>query len=152
VGAATSLVFLAAFAWFFLRSRAGIAMRAVADSQQVAMAMGIDVERYFALAWAMTGVVSALGGVVWGNLLGVDVQLSLVGLKVFPVVILGGMDSVPGAVVGGLIVGVVENVAAGYLDPYVGGGTKDFAPYLLMIAALMIRPYGIFGKEIIERV
>jgi len=152
VGAATSLVFLAAFGWFFLRSRAGIAMRAVADSQQVAMAMGIDVERYFALAWAMTGVVSALGGVVWGNLLGVDVQLSLVGLKVFPVVILGGMDSVPGAVVGGLIVGVVENVAAGYLDPYVGGGTKDFAPYLLMIAALMIRPYGIFGKEIIERV
>jgi branched-chain amino acid transport system permease protein len=127
-------------------------MRAVADSQQVAMAMGIDVERYFALAWAMTGVVSALGGVVWGNLLGVDVQLSVVGLKVFPVVILGGMDSVPGAVVGGLIVGVVENVAAGYLDPYVGGGTKDFAPYLLMIAALMIRPYGIFGKEIIERV
>ena len=152
VGAATSLVFLAAFGWFFLRSRAGIAMRAVADSQQVAMAMGIDVERYFAIAWAMTGVVSALGGVVWGNLLGVDVQLSLVGLKVFPVVILGGMDSVPGAVVGGLIVGVVENVAAGYLDPYVGGGTKDFAPYLLMIAALMIRPYGIFGKEIIERV
>ena len=152
VGAATSLVFLAAFGWFFLRSRAGIAMRAVADSQQVAMAMGIDVERYFAIAWAMTGVVSALGGVVWGNLLGVDVQLSLVGLKVFPVVFLGGMDSVPGAVVGGLIVGVVENVAAGYLDPYVGGGTKDFAPYLLMIAALMIRPYGIFGKEIIERV
>jgi branched-chain amino acid transport system permease protein len=114
--------------------------------------MGIDVQRYFALAWAMTGVVSALGGVVWGNLLGVDVQLSLVGLKVFPVVILGGMDSVPGAVVGGLIVGVVENVAAGYLDPYVGGGTKDFAPYVLMILALMVRPYGLFGKEIIERV
>jgi branched-chain amino acid transport system permease protein len=152
VGAATSLVFLAAFGWFFVRSRAGIAMRAVADSQQVAMAMGIDVQHYFALAWAMTGVVSALGGVVWGNLLGVDVQLSLVGLKVFPVVILGGMDSVPGAVVGGLIVGVVENVAAGYLDPYVGGGTKDFAPYVLMILALMVRPYGLFGKEIIERV
>src|SRR5439155_22563263 len=99
VGAATGLGFVAAVGGFFLRSRAGIAMRAVADSQQVAMAMGIDVERYFAIAWAMTGVVSALGGVVWGNLLGVDVQLSLVGLKVFPVVILGGMDSVPGAVV-----------------------------------------------------
>lgn len=151
-GAATSLVFLAAFGWFFLKSRVGIAMRAVADSQQVAMAMGINVQRYFALAWAMTGVVSALGGVVWGNLLGVDVQLSLVGLKVFPVVILGGMDSIPGAVVGGLIVGLVENVAAGYLDPYVGGGTKDFAPYVLMILALMIRPYGIFGKAIIERI
>ena len=152
LGAAVSLIFLAAFGWFFLKSRKGIAMRAVADSQQVAMAMGINVERYFALAWAMTGVVSALGGIVWGNLLGVDVHLSLVGLKVFPVVILGGLDSIPGAILGGLIVGIVENVAAGYIDPYVGGGTKDFAPYVVMIVALMVRPYGIFGKQIIERV
>jgi branched-chain amino acid transport system permease protein len=152
LGAVVSLAFLGLFGWFFLKSRKGIAMRAVADSQQVAMAMGINVERYFALAWAMTGVVSALGGVVWGNLLGVDVHLALVGLKVFPVVILGGLDSIVGAVVGGLIVGIVENVAAGYIDPYVGGGTKDFAPYVLMIVALMIRPYGIFGKKIIERV
>jgi branched-chain amino acid transport system permease protein len=152
VGAAVSIVFLAAFGWFFLKCRRGIAMRAVADNQQVAMAMGINVERYFALAWAMAGVVSALGGVIWGSLLGVDVFLSLVGLKVFPVVILGGLDSIPGAIIGGLIVGVVENVAAGYIDPYVGGGTKDFAPYVLMILALMVRPYGIFGKRIIERV
>jgi len=152
LGAGVSLIFLAAFGWFFLKSRKGIAMRAVADSQQVAMSMGINVERYFALAWAMTGVVSALGGIIWGSLLGVDVFLSLVGLKVFPVVILGGLDSIPGAILGGLIVGVVENVAAGYIDPYVGGGTKDFAPYVLMILALMFRPYGIFGKKIIERV
>lgn len=152
VGGAVSLLFLAVFGWFFLRSRRGIAMRAVADSQQVAMALGINVERYFALAWAMTGVVSALGGVIWGSLLGVDVHLSLVGFKVFPVVILGGLDSIPGAILGGLIVGVVENVAAGYVDPWVGGGTKDFAPYVLMIVALMVRPYGIFGKPIIERV
>ena len=152
VGATVSLLFLGLFGWFFLKSRKGIAMRAVADSQQVAMAMGINVERYFALAWAMTGVVSALGGVIWGNMLGVDVHLSLVGLKVFPVVILGGLDSIPGAIVGGLIVGVVENVAAGYIDPFVGGGTKDFAPYVVMIIALMVRPYGIFGKQIIERV
>ena len=152
LGAAVSLAFLAAFGWFFLKSRKGIAMRAVADSQQVAMAMGINVERYFALAWAMTGVVSALGGIIWGSLLGVDVNLALVGFKVFPVVILGGLDSIPGAIIGGLIVGIVENIAAGYVDPYVGGGTKDFAPYVLMIAALMIRPYGIFGKRIIERV
>jgi len=152
LGAAVSLLFLAGFGWFFLKSRKGIAMRAVADNQQVAMAMGINVERYFGLAWAMTGVVSALGGIIWGNLLGVDVNLSLVGFKVFPVVILGGLDSIPGAIIGGLIVGVVENVAAGYVDPYVGGGTKDFAPYVLMILALMIRPYGIFGKKIIERV
>jgi branched-chain amino acid transport system permease protein len=152
LGAAVSLIFLTGFGWFFLKSRKGIAMRAVADNQQVAMAMGINVERYFGLAWAMTGIVSALGGIIWGNLLGVDVNLSLVGFKVFPVVILGGLDSIPGAVIGGLIVGIVENVAAGYVDPYVGGGTKDFAPYVLMIVALMIRPYGMFGKKIIERV
>jgi branched-chain amino acid transport system permease protein len=152
VGAGVSLVFLAAFTWFFLKSRTGIAMRAVADSQQVSMAVGINVRRYFALAWAMAGVVSALGGVVWGAMLSVDNQLALVGLKVFPVVILGGLDSVIGAVVGGLVVGVVENLAAGYLDPYVGGGTKDFAPYVLMILVLMIRPEGIFGRRRIERV
>ena len=152
VGGLVSLAFLAGFGYFFLKSRKGVAMRAVADNQQVAMAMGINVQRYFGLAWAMTGIVSALGGIIWGNLLGVDVNLSLVGFKVFPVVILGGLDSIPGAVVGGLLVGVVENVAAGYIDPYVGGGTKDFAPYVLMILALMIRPYGIFGKKIIERV
>jgi branched-chain amino acid transport system permease protein len=152
VGGLVSLMFLAGFGWFFVKSRKGIAMRAVADNQQVAMAMGINVERYFGLAWAMTGMVSALGGIIWGNIIGVDVNLSLVGFKVFPVVILGGLDSIPGAVIGGLIVGLVENIAAGYVDPYVGGGTKDLAPYVLMILALMIRPYGIFGKKIIERV
>lgn len=152
LGAGVSIMFLAGFGWFFMKSRKGIAMRAVADSQQVSMAMGINVERYFALAWAMTGVVSALGGVVWGNLLGTDVHLALVGLKVFPVVILGGLDSIVGAIVGGIIVGLVENVAAGYLDPVVGGGTKDFAPYVLMILALMFRPYGLFGKRTIERI
>jgi branched-chain amino acid transport system permease protein len=152
VGAGVSLVFLAIFTWFFLKSRAGIAMRAVADSQQVAMAMGINVQRYFGLAWAMAGIVSALGGIVWGSMLGVDNQLAVVGLKVFPVVILGGLDSVIGAVVGGLIVGIVENLAAGYFDPLVGGGTKDFVPYLLMIIVLMVRPEGIFGRRRIERV
>ena len=152
LGAGVSLAFLAGFGWFFLKSRKGIAMRAVADNQQVAMAMGIDVERYFGVAWAMTGIVSALGGILWGNLLGVDINLALVGFKVFPVVILGGLDSIPGAILGGLIVGVVENIAAGYVDPVVGGGTKDFAPYVLMIVALMVRPYGMFGKRIIERV
>ena len=152
VGALLSLGFLAAFSWFFLKSRMGVAMRAVADNQQVAMAMGINVERYFAIAWGMAGVVSALGGLAWGALLGVDVHLALIGLKVFPVVILGGLDSIVGAIVGGLIIGVVENLAAGYLDPLLGGGTKDFAPYVLMILMLMIRPYGIFGKRRIERV
>lgn len=152
VGAGVSIIFLAGFTWFFMKSRTGVAMRAVADNQQVAMAMGINIRRYFALAWAMAGVVSALGGVVWGAMLGIDNQLALVGLKVFPVVILGGLDSIAGAVIGGLIVGIVENLAAGYLDPYVGGGTKDFAPYVLMILVLMIRPEGIFGRRRIERV
>jgi branched-chain amino acid transport system permease protein len=152
LGVVVTLAFLALFTWFFLKSRMGVAMRAVADNQQVAMAMGINVERYFALAWAMAGVVSALGGIIWGSMLGVDVHLALVGLKVFPVVILGGLDSIAGAVVGGLIVGVVESLAAGYLDPFVGGGTKDFAPYVLMIVTPMFKPYGIFGTHRIERV
>ncbi len=152
VGAGVSLAFLAGFTWFFLKSRAGIAMRAVADSQQVAMAMGINVRRYFALAWAMAGAVSALGGVVWGGMLGVDNQLALVGLKVFPVVILGGLDSILGAVVGGVIMGVLENLAAGYVDPAVGGGAKDVVPFMVLIVILMIRPYGLFGRPIIERV
>ncbi|MGE0151136.1 MAG: branched-chain amino acid ABC transporter permease [Reyranellaceae bacterium] len=151
-GAGVALAFLAGFTWFFMKSRMGVAMRAVADNQQVAMAMGINVERYFALAWAMAGLVAALGGVVWSSMLGVDTHLAVIGLKVFPVVILGGLDSIAGAIVGGLIIGVVESVAAGYLDPYVGGGTKDFAPYVLMILVLMFKPYGIFGKRKIERV
>ena len=152
LGVTVSLVFLAGFTWFFMKSRMGVAMRAVADNQQVAMAMGINVERYFAIAWAMAGVVSALGGIIWGSMLGVDTQLALVGLKVFPVVILGGLDSIIGAVLGGLIVGTVESLAAGYLDPLVGGGTKDFAPYVLMIVMLMFKPYGMFGKHKIERI
>ncbi len=152
VGVVVSLLFLAGFTWFFMKSRMGVAMRAIADNQQVAMAMGINVERYFAIAWAMAGVVSALGGIIWGSMLGVDTQLALVGLKVFPVVILGGLDSIIGAVVGGLIVGIVESMAAGYLDPLVGGGTKDFAPYVLMIVMLMFKPYGMFGKRKIERI
>jgi len=152
LGAVVAIVFFLGFSWFFKKSRMGVAMRAVADNQQVAQAMGINVERYFAYAWAMAGVVSALGGIVWGSMLGVDVQLALVGLKVFPVVILGGLDSIGGALVGGLIIGIVESLAAGYLDPYVGGGTKDFAPYVLMILVLMVRPYGIFGRRQIERV
>jgi branched-chain amino acid transport system permease protein len=152
LAAVVSGIFLVAFAWFFRKSRMGIAMRAVANDQQAAMAVGINVRFVFALSWAIAGIAAALGGVLWGNLIGVDTQLALVGLKVFPAVILGGLDSIPGAIVGGLIIGAIESVAAGYVDPYVGGGTKDFLPYVVMIVALMIRPYGFFGREIIERV
>ena len=152
VAAIIALLFLIAFGLFFTRSRLGVAMRAVADDQQAAMVVGIRVPRVFALSWAIAGLAAAAGGIIWGNMLGVDTFLALVGLKVFPVVILGGLDSIGGAIVGGLIMGAVESVAAGYLDPYVGGGTKDFIPYVLMILVLFIRPYGIWGHETIERV
>ena len=152
VGAGISIMFLAIFGWFFMKSRKGVAMRAVADSHMISMAMGINVERYFALAWILAGVVALLGGLVWGSAIGVDTQMAALGLKVFPVVILGGLDSIIGVVVGGLIIGVCEALAAGYIDPLVGGGTKAFTPYVLMILVLMFRPYGIFGKPIIERI
>jgi branched-chain amino acid transport system permease protein len=152
VGAVISILFLAGFSLVFLRSRIGIALRAVADNQTVAQGMGIDVRRYFALTWVTAGVVATIGGILWGNMIGADVHTALIGLKVFPVVILGGLTSIPGAIVGGLIIGALENVAAGYIDPLVGGGTKDFIPYIIMILALMVRPYGFFGERIIERV
>jgi branched-chain amino acid transport system permease protein len=151
-GAAVSIAFVLGFTWFFARTRTGIAMRAVADSQTVASAMGINVPRYFAFAWALAGIVSAVGGVLWGALLGADNQLAVIGMKVFPIVILGGLDSIAGAVVAGIIVGVLENFTAGYLDQYVGGGMKDLAPYLVMIVVLMFRPYGLFGKRQVERI
>jgi branched-chain amino acid transport system permease protein len=152
VGAIVSILFLAGFSLVFLRSRIGIALRAVADNQTVAQGMGIDVRRYFALTWVTAGVVATIGGILWGNMIGADVHTALIGLKVFPVVILGGLTSIPGAIVGGLIIGAIENVAAGYVDPLVGGGTKDFLPYIVMIFALMLRPYGFFGERTIERV
>lgn len=152
VAAAFALVIFSAVGWLFTKSRMGIALRAIADDQQVSMAMGIDVKRYFGISWAIAGVVALGGALIWGNAIGVDVQLALLGLKVFPVVILGGLDSILGALVGGLIIGAVEAMAAGVIDPYVGGGTKDLTPYVLMIFVLMVRPSGLFGKEDIERV
>jgi branched-chain amino acid transport system permease protein len=152
LAAVIAVVFFIAFGLFFTRSRLGVAMRAVADDQQASMVVGIKVPRVFALSWAISGLAAAAGGLIWGNMLGVDTFLALVGLKVFPVVILGGLDSIGGAIVGGLIMGAVESLAAGYLDPYVGGGTKDFVPYVLMILVLFVKPYGFFGHETIERV
>jgi len=152
VAAVIAIAFLVGFGLFFTRSRLGVAMRAVADDQQASMVVGIRVPRVFALSWAIAGLAAAAGGIIWGNKLGASALLSLVGLKVFPVVILGGLDSIGGAIVGGLIMGAVESVAAGYLDPYVGGGTKDFIPYVLMILVLFFKPYGIWGHETIERV
>jgi branched-chain amino acid transport system permease protein len=152
VAAVIAILFLIAFGLFFTRSRLGVAMRAVADDQQASMVVGIKVPRVFALSWAIAGLAAAAGGLIWGNMLGVDTLLALVGLKVFPVVILGGLDSIGGAIIGGLAMGAIESLAAGYLDPYVGGGTKDFIPYVLMILVLFVKPYGLFGHETIERV
>ncbi len=143
---------MGALGYFFQRTRYGIAMRAVSDDPRAAAAMGIDLRAVLALAWAIAGMVSALGGVIWGRILGVDPYLAIVGLKVFPVVILGGLDSILGAVVGGFTMGVLENLAAGYVDPLVGGGAKDVVPFVVLIVVLMVRPYGLFGREIIERV
>jgi len=164
IGAGIAVAFFAGFTWFFVKSRKGVALRAVADNHAVSMAMGINVERYFVLAWSMAGVVAVLGGLLWGSAIGVDNTLAVVGLKVFPVVILGGLESIKGCVVGGIIVGVVEAWGGTYLDPamtqewfreffpFEGGGTKDFLPYVLMIIVLFFRPYGLYGKKIIERV
>ncbi|HVT18420.1 MAG TPA: branched-chain amino acid ABC transporter permease [Thermoanaerobaculia bacterium] len=147
------VVLLVLFSLFFKYSRFGIAMRATAFSQQVALSMGISVRRMFALAWAIAAVVSAIGGILLGAVrTGVDQSLALIGLKVLPVVILGGLDSILGAIVGGLLIGVLENLAGGYLDPILGGGVKEVAPFVILVAILMIKPYGLFGKVHIERV
>jgi len=146
-------VLLALFSLFFKFSRFGIAMRATAFSQQVALSMGISVRFIFALAWAIAAVVSVVGGILLGGVRGgVDASLALLGLKVLPVVILGGLDSLLGAIVGGLLIGVLENLAGGYLDPLFGGGVKEVAPFVVLVAILMVKPYGLFGKVHIERV
>lgn len=148
-----SLVFLAVFAVFFRSTTLGVAMRAVADDQQAAQSLGVSVRRIFAASWAIAAVVAAIAGIVVGSINGLNADaLSFIGLKVFPAVILGGLDSVPGAVVGGITIGVLENLAGGYLDPLVGGGTKEVAPFVVLVLVLMLRPYGLFGTVEIERV
>ncbi|MBZ4642409.1 MAG: amino acid/amide transporter rane protein 1, family [Deferribacteraceae bacterium] len=145
-------VFLIIFSVFFKKTKVGIAMRAVASDQQAALSMGIDVKRIFALSWAIAAVVSSVGGILIGNINGINTSLSQFGLKVFPVVILGGLDSILGAIVGGLIIGILENIAGGYIDPIIGGGAKDVFPFIFMIVILMIKPYGLFGTVEVEKV
>ena len=149
----TVILLLAAFSLFFKFSLTGMAMRATADNQQVAQSLGISVKRIFALSWCIAAVVSALGGIILGSVRGgVDFSLADLGLKVFPVVILGGLDSVAGAIVGGILIGVFENLSGGYLDPILGGGVKEVAPFVALVIILMLRPYGLFGRVDIERV
>jgi branched-chain amino acid transport system permease protein len=141
-------VALVAFAVFFRRTRDGVAMRAVADDQQAALVMGISVRRMFALAWALAGVSAVVGGMLVANLVGVSGAVTGFGLLVFPVVILGGLDSVPGAVVGGAIIGLLTSYTGGY----VGGGLQTVIPYIALVLILLVRPYGLFGQVRIERV
>jgi branched-chain amino acid transport system permease protein len=141
-------VALVAFAVFFRRSRDGVAMRAVADDQQAALVMGISVRRTIALAWALAGVSAVVGGMLVANLVGVSGAVSGFGLLVFPVVILGGLDSVPGAVVGGAVIGLLSSYTGGY----VGGGLQTVIPYVALVLILLVKPYGLFGQVRIERV
>ena len=146
-----SFALLIFFAIFFKYARTGVFMRAVADHQTAAQSMGISVKRVFAMSWCISAVVSSIGGILVGNIAGVGVDLSYIGLKVLPAVILGGLDSILGAIIGGLIVGVLEFLSAGYLDPYIPAINEVF-PFIVLVLVLMIKPYGLFGTEEIERV
>jgi branched-chain amino acid transport system permease protein len=134
------------------RSRTGIALRAIADDQQSAMAVGIDLHRYFGITWALAGVISVAAGTLWASVAGGGFGMALVGLKVFPIVIIGGLDSIAGTIVGAMLVGVLESLAAGYLDPVVGGGFSTIASYLVLLAVLLVRPHGLFGRADARRV
>jgi len=146
-----SFALLIFFAIFFKYARTGVFMRAVADHQTAAQSMGISVKKVFAMSWCIAAVVSSIGGILVGNIAGVGVDLSYIGLKVLPAVILGGLDSILGAIIGGLIVGVLEFLSAGYLDPYIPAINEVF-PFIVLVLVLMIKPYGLFGIEEIERV
>jgi len=152
LAAVTALLCVAAVSLFFRSSRAGVALRALADDQQAAMAVGVDIHRYFSITWAMVGALSVCAGVLWAQVSGGGFGMVLVGLKVFPIVIIGGLDSIPGTIAGGVAIGVLESLAAGYVDPLLGGGFSNIASYLVLIAVLFVRPYGMFGRPAIERV
>lgn len=145
---AIALVMLGLFSYFFRRSKEGIAMRAVADDQQAALSMGISVKKIFAWAWSIAAATAAIGGALLANIVGVSADVAHFGLRVFPVVILGGLDSIPGAIIGGVIIGLLEQYTGGYI----GQGLNQVLPFIVLITILMVRPYGLFGQEVIERV
>jgi branched-chain amino acid transport system permease protein len=140
------------FTCVFRYTRTGLAMRATAANQQAALSMGISVKRIFAISWSFAAITAAIGGIIIGNISGISIHLGHIGLKVLAVIILGGLDSIIGAIVGGFIIGILENLAGVYLDAMVGGGIKEVVPFAILVIILMIRPYGIFGKILIERV
>ena len=152
VAAVLAAACVAAVSWFFRRTRTGVAMRAIADDPQAASSAGIDVDHHLSITWAMVAVIATIAGVLWAFVSGGTFGVVLVGLKIFPIVILGGLDSVPGTVVGAVVIGILESLAAGYIDPHLGGGFSHIASYLVLIAMLFVRPYGLFGRPAIERV
>jgi branched-chain amino acid transport system permease protein len=152
VAAGIAVLCIATVSWALQRSRTGVALRAIADDQQSAMAVGIDLHRYFGVTWALAGLISVVGGTLWTVVGGGGFGMALVGLKVFPIVIIGGLDSIGGTIVGAMLVGVLESLAAGYLDPLVGGGFSNIASYLVLLAVLFVRPHGLFGRPDARRV
>jgi branched-chain amino acid transport system permease protein len=149
-GIAAALVTVLAL--FFNKTRTGRALRAVADDHQAALAVGISLQRIWVIVWMVAGFVALVTGLLWGSRNGVQFSLTFLALKALPVLILGGFESIAGAIVGGLIVGASEKLAEVYVGPYVGGGIESWFPYALALLFLLVRPEGLFGEKIIDRV
>ena len=148
-----AVIGMAAFAAFFKYSRLGLAMRATAFNQQVAQSLGVSIQKIFVVSWAISALVSGVAGVVVGMVNGISPGLTLFGIKVFPAVILGGLDSILGAALGGIIIGVLENLSDGVLKSLFNlQGLKEVAPFVFLVIILMVKPYGLFGTKDIERV
>jgi len=143
---------VAVLAVFFQRTRIGRALRAVADDHQAAQSVGIPLRHIWVIVWSVAGLVALAAGIIWGSKLGVQFSIALVALKALPVLMLGGLTSVPGAIVGGLIVGAGEKLSEVFLGPYLGGGIENWFAYVLALLVLLVRPQGLFGERIIERV
>jgi branched-chain amino acid transport system permease protein len=144
---------LVALLWvFFQKTSTGRALRAVADDHQAALSVGIPLNRIWVIVWCVAGVAALVAGIIWGSKLGVQFSLATVALRALPVVILGGLTSVPGAILGGLIIGVGEKLSEVYIGPYVGGGIEIWFAYMLALIFLLFRPQGLFGEKIIDRV
>ena len=150
--AGIAAVLVAALAVFFNRTRIGRALRAVADDHQAALAVGIPLQQIWGIVWAVAGFVALVSGLLWGARNGVQFALTFLALKALPVLILGGFESIPGAIVGGLIVGASEKLAEVYIGPKVGGGIEGWFPYVLALLFLLVRPEGLFGEKRIDRV
>ena len=149
--AAVAAGMVALLAFVFQRTRIGLAFRAVADDQFAALAVGLRLPVIWSAVWIAAGVVALIAGLLWGARLGVQFSLSLVVLKALPVLVLGGFDSIPGAIVGGLLIGATEKLAEVYLGGYVGGGIESWCAYVFALGVLLIRPQGLFGQRLVER-